>query len=156
MLEKKPFNTLGTLFLPKDHTRFGEDILIADRNMPRKLNSKHVSSGGILLPVLISTCVLLRNLPMCDHTKFQRNDTETDDCSQCYITGPWVNGRSADPETPQMAKLYFRSRIWWRILNSESPNFYLSFLVTYLSISLHFRDIRVHGRQTDRQRRPLL
>jgi len=73
-----------------------------------KRNSKH----AIVLPVPILTRVLLRDLSVCDHTKFQPNDTQTDDCCWFSIDKAYsVNGRNAVTETPKMAEPYFRSQI---------------------------------------------
>jgi len=67
MLEKL-LNTLGDPIIYQ-HTKF-------DGDMPPKLNSKHAFGVQILLTVSILTGVLLRDLLMCDHTKFQPNDTQ--------------------------------------------------------------------------------
>jgi len=32
----------------------------------------------------------------------------------------YLNGWSANPETPKMVELYFQSWIWWQILNQEA------------------------------------
>jgi len=56
MLEKTVQHVQHIFYLP---TKFGEDNMIDDGDMPPKLNSKLASGGGILLPVAISTRVLL-------------------------------------------------------------------------------------------------
>jgi len=63
--------------------------------------------GGILIPVAISTRVLLRNPPMCDHTKFQPNEHRPMTVPTAPFTNPDAqfchNGPNADSETPK----------WW-------------------------------------------
>jgi len=60
-----------------------------------------------------------------------------------------LNGRSANPKTPKMAEPYFRSQIWWQILNLQA-RILIQFPSNHMSISLSFGYIRVW--QTDRER----
>jgi len=64
--------------------------------------------------------------------------------------GLFPHGRSGDPEAPKMAELYFRSRVWLKILTGK-PRFLIKFPSNHRSILLSFGYIRVwhtDGRST--------
>jgi len=93
--------------------------------MPAKLNSKYTSGGGILLLVPSLAHVLLRDIPMCDHTKFQPNDTQTDDGSHCAI-----HGQSANPENAQRGGTILPITNLMTDSQSGNPDSHSSFLLT--------------------------
>jgi len=145
---KEVFHTLGTPFSTYTSNLVKTSWSVAEIRTQNRIRNNPLPGGEILLPVFV------RGLPMCDHTKFQPNDTQVDDCSHCRTDKACLmhhfclSGRSANPETPKMAEPTSDRESDGRFRIGKA-GFLFEFPSNNTSISLSFEDIRVW--QTDGQ-----